>query len=38
MSALLVAGLTVGAPLFALGLSNLQASLERWDYERHAED
>ena len=33
MSALLVAG----TPLFALVLNDLQASLERWDQQRHAE-
>ena len=38
MSALLVVGLVAGTPLFALGLSDLQASLERWDQQRHAED
>jgi hypothetical protein len=25
-------------PLVGAGLLNLQARLERWDYERHAED
>ena len=34
MSALLVAG----TALSALGLNDLQASLERWDQQRHAED
>jgi hypothetical protein len=38
MSALLVICLSVGTPLFALGLHDLQASLERWVWERHAED
>lgn len=26
------------APLAGLGLLQLQARLERWDYERHAQD
>jgi uncharacterized membrane protein YiaA len=34
MVALLIAGVAV----FAVGLSNLQAKLERWDYQRHAQD
>jgi hypothetical protein len=34
MSALLVAG----TALFALGLNDLQALLERWDQQRHAQD
>ncbi len=38
MSALLVVGLVAGTPLLALGLHCLQASLERWDQQRHAED
>jgi len=38
MSELLVICLSVGTPLAALGLHELQASLERWDQERHAED
>jgi hypothetical protein len=38
MSALLVVCLAVGTPLVALGVSDLQASLERWDQDRHAED
>jgi hypothetical protein len=38
MTALLIiclAGATVSA---AVGLHDLQARLERWDYERHAQD
>jgi hypothetical protein len=35
---LLVAVLSVGMPLAALGLHNLQESLERWDQKRHADD
>jgi hypothetical protein len=26
------------APIAGIGLTQLQARLERWDYERHAED
>ncbi len=38
MSALLVVCLSVGTPLAALGLYDLQASLEQWVWKRHAED
>ena len=38
MSSLLVVCLSVGTPLAALGLHDLQARIERWDFERHAED
>ena len=45
MSPILVAVLSVGMPLAALGLydlqeslEDLQESLERWEYERHADD
>ena len=38
MNALLVVGLVAGTPLFALVLNDLQALLERWDQQRHAED
>jgi hypothetical protein len=38
MNALLLVCLSVGAPLAAVGLHELQARLERWDYERHAQD
>ena len=37
MTALLVC-LSAATPLAALGLVELQARLERWDYERHAQD
>ncbi len=30
--------MSVGTPLAALGLYDLQARLERWDYNRHADD
>ncbi len=29
---------SVGSPLAGVGLLELQARLERWDHERHAED
>ncbi len=38
MSSLLVACLSVGLPVAGLGLVELQARLERWDQQRHAED
>jgi hypothetical protein len=38
MNALLVTCLSVTATLAALSVHELQARLERWDYERHAED
>lgn len=38
MNLLMVAVLSVGSPLAGVGLLELQARLERWDYERHAED
>ncbi len=38
MSPMLLVFLTAAAPLAGLGLLQLQARLERWDYERHAED
>jgi hypothetical protein len=38
MSPLLMACLSVGAPLAGVGLMRLQARLERWDYKRHAQD
>lgn len=38
MSPLLMVYLSVGTPFAGLGLLKLQARLERWDYERHAED
>ena len=38
MSSILVVCLSVGTPLAALGLYELQTSLERWDQKRHAED
>jgi hypothetical protein len=38
MNWLLAVCLSVGTPLAALGLHDLQTSLERWVQERHAED
>ncbi len=38
MSPLLVVCVSAGAPLAALGLYRLQASLERWDQKRHEGD
>jgi hypothetical protein len=38
MSPLLMVYLAAGVPFAGMGLVKLQARLERWDYERHAED
>ena len=38
MNALLMICMSVGTPFAALGLYDLQVRLERWDYNRHAED
>lgn len=38
MNALLVTCLSLVALLAALGVHELQVRLERWDYERHADD
>lgn len=38
MNAFVTICMSVGAPLAALGLYDLQTRLERWDYNRHAED
>ncbi|WP_267305545.1 DUF2189 domain-containing protein [Mycobacterium barrassiae] len=38
MHTLMVVGLSICAPLTAIGLYSLQRRLERWDYERHADD
>ncbi len=38
MSPMLLVLLSAAAPVAGLGLLQLQARLERWDYERHAED
>jgi hypothetical protein len=38
MHPLLMVCLSAGAPFAGLALLRLQARLERWDHERHAED
>jgi hypothetical protein len=38
MNAFLMICLSVATPLAAVGLYELQARLEQWDYNRHAED
>ena len=38
MTPLLLVCIAVATPVAGLGLLDLQARLERWDYERHAED
>jgi hypothetical protein len=38
MTWLLLVCLSATAPFAGFGLLNLQARLERWDYERHAQD
>ena len=38
MNTLFVTCLSLAAPLAALSVHDLQVRLERWDYERHAED
>jgi hypothetical protein len=38
MTALLLACIAVTAPVAGIGLLHLQARLEQWDYERHAND
>ncbi len=38
MTQLLLFCIAAAAPIAGFGLLNLQARLERWDYERHAED
>ena len=38
MNALMMICMSVGTPLAALGLYDLQTRLERWDYNRHADD
>jgi hypothetical protein len=30
--------LIVGVAAFAVGIRNVQVKLERWDYQRHAQD
>ena len=38
MYAVIASLVAVGAPIFAMAINDLQAKLERWDYQRHAED
>ena len=38
MTPLLMVCFSAATPLAGIGLLNLQARLERWAYERHAED
>jgi hypothetical protein len=38
MTTLLLVCIVAATPLVGLGLVHLQARLEQWDYERHAED
>lgn len=38
MSPLLVTSLSVGMSFVGYGVVRVQARLERWDHERHAED
>ena len=38
MNPLLVVCISIIAPLTVVGLYNLQVRLERWDYDRHADD
>jgi hypothetical protein len=38
MSPLLMVNFSVAMTVVGFGLVKLQARLERWDYERHAED
>lgn len=38
MTPLLFICISLAAPIAGVGLLQLQARLERWDYERHAED
>jgi hypothetical protein len=38
MNALLMLCISVGTPLAAFGLYELQVRLEQWDYDRHADD
>jgi hypothetical protein len=38
MSPLLMVSFSIAAPFAGFGLMTLQARLERWDHDRHAED
>jgi hypothetical protein len=38
MTPLLLVCVAAATPVVGIGLMHLQARLERWDYERHADD
>ena len=38
MNAVVVALFLIAAPTFAVGVSQLQTTLESWDYQRRAQD
>jgi hypothetical protein len=38
MTPLLLVCIAAATPVVGIGLMQLQARLERWDYERHADD
>jgi hypothetical protein len=38
MNSFIMICISISAPLAALGIYDLQARLEKWDYNRHAED
>ena len=38
MNAMLVVCMSVSAPVVAIAVYSLQMRLERWDYDRHADD
>jgi hypothetical protein len=38
MTSLLLVCIAAAAPIAGMGLMQLQARLEQWDYDRHAED
>jgi hypothetical protein len=38
MTSLLLVCIAAATPVVGVGLMQLQARLEQWDYERHAED
>lgn len=38
MSPLLLVCIVAAAPVVGVGLMHVQARLEQWDYERHADD
>jgi hypothetical protein len=38
VNVVMVALVIAGVVAFAVGIRNLQVKLERWDYQRHAQD